>query len=199
MKIAKITSLGKAGKPAVKGKFAKKISENRKFSRVHKVAYSGGTKSAPSTAGLRDLQQPSFGFIFQMAQKEAKSYLIKHGVLASKKRRPEPLHCWGCQGRLIEQNDGSFRCPGSAKACQVRARVTQDDTAFTAFYMHKRMSQEPDYCSFLRTAFCLRIKLANDQCAHMVRQESEGLCATLGKVDRAYKWHKVPWPFMSTA
>lgn len=201
VKLAMHAALSKAGKPVlnkagkpVKKPFAKKVAENKRFRTVHKVSYSGGTDADPQTATVRGVEQVSYQDIVAMTQKTAKSFLIKHGVLAEK-RTPhrEKFVCWNCGVVMTPQRDNVLRC--QATHCKVRSRVIDPHLAFSPFFNTAASGQDINYTVFLRTCYCLGIKAANDQALHLARQKGQSAAAAKDMVYKCYRKHRVALAF----
>ena len=189
VKISKKAALGKAGK-AVQKPYGKKVAQNKKFRTVHKVSYSGGTKAARHTQSVREIDQVPFEEVLTMNQRQARNFLIRQGVIAEK-RTPVRLKiaCWNCGVVMKVQSDNSLRC--QHEKCKARSRVCLPHFAFSPFYTQASAGWQVNYSGFLRTAYCLGIKSANDQGAHLARQDGQSYRAARDMVSMFYKKHRV--------
>lgn len=171
--------------------FAKKVSENRAFKRRHGITYSGPTDSKPDTTLLADLDIPPYEEICRMSEEDARRLLIKHGVLPHCRERQE-FRCWGCQAIMVKQSKG-FRCP-SGRQCKVRGRVQNADFVWTPFMLHRRAApfdKKPSYKTFVRSAYCLGLRIAADQAAHLTRSAGTAIKAQAKRLEHYNRWHRI--------
>ena len=178
VKLLDKAKLAKAGSVRVRGSFAERQAKNREFRSKHKLTYSGPSSDAPaSSTVLRSFEQKSFLVFAAMTEKAAKEFLYQKGVLpkAIRSDRACGIHCWGCQGELTRTGE-EWRCAASTSRCSIRGRLRNPQLAFTPWYGHNRSGCAPDYGMFLRTAFCLGVRMSNDQACHMCRVPEDSLC-----------------------
>ena len=195
VKLGKKAKLPKAGK--VIGKFAFKSAQNRAFRTRHGLRYSGSSSSRPATSTvLRSFEQESFQDIHKLSARDSQRMLFDKGLLVKVKRNHERFYCWGCGKHMLVQADNTLRC--GVKACSVRARVSDPQLAFTPWINCAQTRSQPNWQLFLRTAYCLGLRMAPDQSAHMCRQPEESIRASYEKVLRAFTCHKIALAFTET-
>ena len=185
---AKLTQAGKSLKP-----FARKVSENRAFKKKHGLSYSGKNNVEPDMKKLSQLEIPSFEEILGLQQQTAKKLLIEHGVLPRIKEKKPAFLCWGC-GKVMEKNGRGFRC-SSGRDCSVRGRIEDPDFVWTPFAGYKRTNFSIDYKAFLRSAYTLGLRIANDQAIHLTREPDTTTGAQRGRVEQWVVAHRIALAF----
>ena len=197
VKLLDKAKLAKAGSVRVRGSFAERQAKNREFRSKHKLTYSGPSSDAPaSSTVLRSFEQKSFLVFAAMTEKAAKEFLYQKGVLpkAIRSDRACGIHCWGCQGELTRTGE-EWRCTAPTSRCSIRARLRNPQVAFTPWYGHNRSGCAPDYGMFLRTAFCLGVRMSNDQACHMCHVPEDSVRAGYEKTLRLFQSHKIALAF----
>lgn len=199
VKLQDKAKLTKAGTVGVKGKFAMKTAQNRAFRTRHGLTYSGSSSSnAPTSVVLRAFEQASFRDILLLSAKQAKNLLFERNVLARQRRSDEVFHCWGCGAKMVRQADQSLRCAASSSACHIRGRISDAQLAYTPWANCAQTQAAPNWQLFLQTAYCLGVRMSNDQAAHMCKSTGETIRASYEKVLRCYTAHKIALAFAET-
>ncbi|CAE7541319.1 unnamed protein product [Symbiodinium microadriaticum] len=87
----------------------------------------------------------------------------------------------------------SFKKKG--RKCNTRARLACGSLAFTPFWGHHAAGQDPDYCEFLRSAYCFGLKMPNDATCFFVKHEEETFGAVERRVGGLFHKHKLVMAF----
>ena len=115
--------------PAQPKKWGYKERANRAFKVKHGLTYSGQKPGQRVSWGeaLKDVDQPSFEEILRMSQDDAKSFLVKQGVLP-RDEHAATFKCWKRNSDILAKS--GFRCSGG-KACPSLCRMTLPQLAYT--------------------------------------------------------------------
>ncbi|CAE7488892.1 unnamed protein product, partial [Symbiodinium necroappetens] len=87
----------------------------------------------------------------------------------------------------------SFKKKG--RKCNTRARLACGSLAFTPFWGHHAAGQDPDYCEFLRSAYCFGLKMPNDATCFFVKHEEETFGAVERRAGGLFHKHKLVMAF----
>ena len=100
--------------------------------------------------------------------------------------------CWKCQTTMKMQPDGSLRCPASTTICS-RPRIPNPTWAFTPFYnLQSGGAQEQvDFVAFIRSAYCIGVKVTNDAAIHLVKDEGIPTETMRTRIFKLYRLHKI--------
>ena len=145
-------------------------------------------------ASLLLREQVCFQEVAALTQKGARKWLLKAGVLRPSGHK-NCFHCWHCS-TAMEAGDSkgrSLRCPNSR--CKVRARLDDTEYAFTAFSGYAAAGCDLDFVRFIRTAYCLGLKMSNDQTMHVCRLPDENPKSALSYVGTRFRRHKLALAF----
>ena len=125
-----------------------------------------------------------------MPKQKARAVLIQQGVIGRIRSPPrERIACWNCGCFMKPQRDNLLRCVHDK--CTVRSRVNQPHLAYSPFYAQASAGWDVNYAGLLRTCYCLGIKAANDQAAHLSRDKDQSFRSAQDMVHLFYKKHRV--------
>ena len=167
---------------------------NRQFKDKAQVSYSGNTKATPDSLPVAAVVQVCFQEVAALTRKGARKWLLKAGVLRPSGHKT-CFHCWHCSTARDagDSKTRSLRCPNSR--CKVRARLDDTEYAFTAFSGCAAAGCDLDFVRFMRTAYCLGLKMSNDQTMHVCRLPDENPKSALSYVGTHFRRHKLALAF----
>ena len=130
---------------------------------------------------LKDVDQPSFEEILHLSQDDAKSFLVKHGVLP-RDEHAATFKRWKC-------NSGILAKSGFRQRWESMSFAVSNDFATqpcTPLWHSAKGGTQQDFQALLRAACCLGCKLPNDSAAHMCRRPGDSWKAACHKVEDHY-------------
>ena len=145
--------------------------KSRSFRTRFALSYSGGSTRESDTVTLREINEPGLRELFALPYTKIRALLVQNGLLPSPKEKVQ-VSCWFCQEKMLPDGQG-LRCRN--KDCTERPRLRQPNLAFSPFYGYVTAgldAKETETICVL-TAWCIGMKVANDQCAHMLKKHGE--------------------------
>ena len=163
--------------------------QNSTFRTRFALTYSGGTKRDSDTVTLREVNEPGLRELFVLPPSKIRALLVQHGVLPGSKEQVQ-VSCWLCQHKMMPEGQG-LRCRN--KGCSQRPRLLQPRLAYTPFfgYVTAGLETQETETMCVLTAWCIGMKISNDQCAQMLKKQGENYNTLRNTVNGWYKKHKV--------
>ena len=135
---------------------------------MHTVTYSGGTKAAPHTQAVRNIEQQPYEDIMNISEAKAKAFLVKQGVIGRIRSSPREGIVWWSRGRFMKpQRDNSLRCVHDQ--CTVRSKVSHPHLAYSPFYTQASAGRDINYAGFLRTCSCRVFAVPGTWCPYSTK------------------------------